>query len=138
MPRISPAQAKAKYQSAVQGSASAYQDGVNSVSVAPSQKAIAQKQKMVTNWNNAINSGKWEQKLGAVSLSDWKSATTGQGAVNYTASAQKGANKWGQWANTAFPIIQSIQDEIEAMPSTTMQDNIQRMIANVTMMSERL
>ena len=44
----------------------------------------------------------------------------------------------GSVGEYSIPIIQSIQDEIEAMPSTTMQDNIQRMIANVTMMSERL
>lgn len=138
MPKISVNDAKTKYKSGVQGGANAYTVGINSVSVAPSQKAIAQQQKMVTNWNNAITSGKWAEKLNAVTLSSWKSSATGMGAQNYVASADKGATKWGVWATESFPIIQAIQDEIEAMPSTTFQDNIQRMIYNVTEMSNRL
>ena len=138
MPKVSATQATDKYRSGVQGGAQNYQTGVNAVQSAPSQAAIAQQAKMVTNWNAAINSGKWANNLGSVTLAEWKAATTGQGAINYTASADKGATKWGQWANTAFPIIQQIQDEVAAMPSTTMQDNIQRMIFNVTEMANRL
>lgn len=138
MPKISPSEAGNKYRSGVQGGAQDYTLGIQSVTEAPSAKAIAQKQKMVTNWNAAINSGKWETKLGAVTLAQWKQAATTRGAQNYAQSADAASQKWTTWAQTAFPIIQNIQDEIKAMPSTTLNDNIQRMITNVTLMAERL
>lgn len=138
MPKLTAQQARDKYRSGVQGGASAYQAGINSVKTAPSQKAIAQKAKMVTNWMNAVNSGKWEEKMGEVTLTQWQQASVNKGAQNYTASAEGASSKWGAWATDAFPVIAQIQAEVDAMPSTSLQDNIQRMIYNVTEMANRL
>ncbi len=131
-------QAKSKYQSNVQSSGQRFVDGVNAVQTSPAQQAIAQEQKMITNWNNAITSGKWATNLGAVTLAEWRQATAGDGGLAYTQSAQKGADKWGQWFTDARPVFEAIQQEVRAMPNTTLQDGINRMIFNVTEMANRL
>lgn len=138
MPRVSASQGASKYKSGVQGGATRYSDGISNVDVAPSVKAIAQKDKMIANWLDSVNNGKWEQNLGAISLSAWQTAAKTKGATNYASSADSASQKYAQWANNAYPIIQQIQDEVKAMPSTTMQDSINRMIHNVQRMSALL
>lgn len=138
MPKVTAQQGADKYRSGVQGGSQRYINGVNSVTTAPSQQAIAQQNKMVTNWLDSVNSGKWAQNLGNVTLQAWQQAAVNKGAQNYSASADAASTKYAQWAQNAYTVIQQIQDEIEAMPSTNMQDNINRMIHNVTRMSELL
>lgn len=138
MPRVTPQAGSDKYRSGVQGGGQRYVQGIQSVTQAPSAKAIAQQDKMVTNWLASVQDGTWAQNLGAVSLGAWQQASVNKGATNYASSADSASQKYAQWAQTAYPIIQQIQDEVDAMPSTTMGDNIQRMIHNVTRMSELL
>lgn len=138
MPRVTASQGADKYRQGVQGGATRYQQGIANVKTAPSQKAIEQKDKMVQNWLASVNSGKWEQEMGKVSLSMWQEASRTKGATNYSSSADKASQAYAAWASEAYPIIQQIQDQIASMPSTTIDQNIQRMITNVTLMAERL
>ena len=138
MPRVSASQGAAKYKSGVQGGATRYSDGISNVTVAPSVKAIASKDKMIANWLDSINNGKWEQNLGAITLTQWQNASKTKGATNYASSADSASQKYSAWATNAYPIIKQIQDEVKAMPNTTMQDSINRMIHNVQRMSELL
>ena len=131
MAMISASQGTAKYKSGVQGGSTAYKNGVLAVTENPATKAIAQKDKMIANWNAAINGGKWEQKLGAVTLPMWKDAASNKGANNYAASADKASVNYQAWAADAYPQIAQLQQQIQAMPKVTISDSINRMIANV-------
>lgn len=127
-----------KFKQGVQGGSTAYTQGVQAVTENPAQKAIAQKQKMIDRWLASVNGGKWEQRLGDVTLAEWKAASATKGASNYAASADKAYTNYMEWAQTAYPVISQISQEIQNMPSATFQDNINRMLANVNAMRERL
>ena len=135
---ITPQQGADKYKSGVQSGSSAYQTGVNNVDQAPGQLAVLQQDKMVTNWLEAVNGGKWATNVSAVTLNEWKTITASKGAQNYSASADAASQKYAQWAQTAYPIIEQIRQEVRALPSTTFAENIQRMVQNATLMSQRL
>lgn len=85
--------AAGKWQSAVQGAGQAWLNGVQATDVSPAQAAIAQQAKLVTNWNNAVTSGRWAASLGAWTIDRWKAQTASVGAAKYAAGATKGVTK---------------------------------------------
>jgi len=110
-------------------------DGIDAVTVAPSQTAIKNKAKMVANFTQAVNSGKWEQNLGKVSLQDWQTAMKTKGVPRIATGAQAANPKMAAFAARLLPFQQTLQNKVKGMPNMTLQDNIARMTAWVTGMS---
>lgn len=110
-------------------------DGINAVTVSPGVKAAEQLDKLVQNFLAAVSDGSMEAALRAVDLESWK------------ADALAGVAKIGPGMERKRAVIEqfhaALQDyqlrytqEIDRMPSTTIEDSRARMNANFDAMAK--
>ena len=124
--RTTPDQAQAKWVQRLSSSTQAITDGVNGVTVAPGQKAAAQRQKWLTNVTAAAD--KWARNTGAVSLQTWQQYMTSVGIPRIAQGAQAKQAKYGAFAAQFFPHLEQGISKVNQMPSTTLEDNINRAV----------
>lgn len=127
--RKSASEASSLWQSQFAGSSAKYQAGVNAVKTAPGQSAAAAADKWQTNVSSASAKSRFATNSSAVSLSSWQQAATTRGVQNLSAGAAKGVSKYQNFATKFFPVLSSNMATVAAMPSTTLQDNINRAVA---------
>ncbi len=101
--------------------------GVERVTTAPSQLAIAKKEKMRAEINRAIDSGKWEQGLKRVGLEEWKSKMISKGLGRVAAGIDAASAKVVQFASELLPFQDNLRMTITKMPDVSIEDNINRM-----------
>lgn len=131
MPRVTPEEGAAKLIQRAKAAAPFIAAQVAKVTVAPTESAVAAIPKMQTNFNSAVASGKVERGLRRVSLSDWKSAMIEKGVPRISQGLDQAQSKIVAFNREFYPHLERVQAEIAAMPSTTLEDNIQRMVHNV-------
>lgn len=117
----------------VTSGAATYAAGVQAVKSNPLAKAAAAVDKYQAGTQKAVTDGTFVAGCNSVTLQSWQQAASGKGKTNYSNAAPQAAANWGQYMQKAQTTIQSNSDAIQAMPSTTDQDNDQRMLANVAM-----
>lgn len=112
-----------KWQNRSQNSVAQFVEGVNRHVQGggnPAQAAVAQKQTMLTNFQNAVNSGKWEQALLAVSPQMWAQRTAGQkGQAAYqNAVSERGpgsaVDKMQQFMQDFLPFLDQVRQGLPA------------------------
>ena len=126
-----PNQVATKWLRGMQGAGDAIRQGVASVTEAPSAKAIRQKEVMVQNFMESVNSGKWERNLAKVSLSDWQAALSGIGVQNITAGATKGFPKMESFMAQFLPYLEQGVNKLKAMPRGNLDQNIARAVTMI-------
>lgn len=131
-----PQQIAEKWSNNLQNAGQSIRDGINAVQEAPSQKAIAAKQKMITNWQNSMNDGTWEAGLQKVTLADWKNAMINKGLSRIASGAVQGQSKMAAYMSEAMPYIETVKAEIDKMPNLTLQHSIDRAAHMIRRMSE--
>lgn len=136
MPKTSPAEAATKWAGRLAGSTAEIQSGVQRVKEAPTQKAAKQKAKMLQNLTRAVQNGKWEKGLNRVSLSEWQRATIEKGIPRIAQGAEGARSKVQSFYSELFPYQDSLQAEIEAMPSLTLEDSVNRAVKWIRGMSK--
>lgn len=127
--RATPTDATSKWVTNLSGSTERIKAGVARVTQAPGQKAAAQSQK----WLQRVTASqqKWAQRVGSVSLQDWQQSMVDVGVPRVAQGAQAKQNKYTAFANEFFPYLSQGVARIDAMPSTTLEDNINRAIAMI-------
>ena len=128
MPRRTPQEAAQKWNTNLVASTDEIILGVNKVTTAPSELAIAQQDKMVDNWLESVNSGKWAENLRRVDLAEWKRLMIDVGVRRIRDGAAKAQPKLQRYYDRAFPLMQALEDEVSGMPKRDFQDSIARMI----------
>lgn len=117
-----------KWQQRASGAQQAYVDGVNATQKDPTQLAINNQQRLLTNFQNAINSGKWANNLRAVGKQGWQAAVDAK-AANFSTGVNAAVAK----VQAAFaPLLQfenNLQQQVDAMPNVTDTDRENRMLA---------
>lgn len=93
-PIPSAADAAARWQSGFAGAGANWQAGIEAVSVAPGQLAVAAQPRYLAGVQN--NVGKWASRTGGVSLAQWKAAAVAKGPSRLAQGAQVGAAKYQQ------------------------------------------
>ena len=131
MPRVTPEEGAQKLIDRAKAAAPHIAAQVAKVTVAPTASAIAAIPKMQTNFNSAVASGKVERGLRRVTLGDWKDAMINKGVPRISQGLDQAQGKIVAFNREFYPHLERVQSEIAAMPSTTLEDNIQRMIHNV-------
>ena len=126
----------AKWKKNAQNAASYWKDGINNVTESPMEKAAKQVEKMRSNLLDAIDSGKWEKRVKAVDLDTWKDKTTSKGQSRYTEGVSSAESDMAEFMGEWMSYQEKIQKELEKMPTTTLQDNINRMVKQVEMAAE--
>ena len=109
--------------------------GVNSVTVSPTEQAAKKQDKLIQNWTDAVQSGKWARGLRAVSLDDWKKAMIEKGAPRVAAGIANSRAKIEAFFAELLPYQADLSAKISQMPDLTLEDSIARMTAQVRGMS---
>jgi len=113
-----------------------YKKGVQAVTESPTVAAAKNLEKAKVNFAKAVDSGKMAARLNAVNVADWIAATAGKGADRYPTGIQAAKPKILKFMTQFLPHVQTVKARVDAMPSTSLSDNIQRMVANVQGLAE--
>lgn len=126
MPKLTPAQAREKWQRRMSGAIQDIQQGVQAVTESPTQKAAAKKAKMLQNLTAAVQEGKWERGLQRVSLEDWKRSVVEKGVGRISSGVQGAGPKVEAFLTELFAYQENLQRQIAQMPDLTLADSIAR------------
>jgi hypothetical protein len=103
--------------------------GVAAVTASPTIAAAAKQAKMLDRLTTAVTSGKWAASLRAVTLEQWKSATTTKGIPRIAGGIDGAADKVTAFATRLLPFEATLMGTIATMPDVTLEDSIARMTA---------
>jgi len=129
MTKKTPAEVAEKWARKTAGATIDVKKGVENVTINPATLALAQEEKMVTNFNLAMADGKWSRAMQRVSLEDWRKAMINKGIPRMAQGAKEAQGKMEEFMREFLPFITAAQEEIHAMPSMTLEDNIERAVA---------
>jgi len=131
MPRVTPEEGARKLIDRARAAAPHIAEQVRKVTVSPTEAAAEKVEKMRTNFLRAIDDGKVERGLRRVSLSDWQSAMINKGVPRITQGLEQAEGKIVDFNRQFYPHLERVQAEVDAMPDTTLEDNIARAVHNI-------
>lgn len=135
--RKTAAQVAQKWSQNLQAATTSIQNGVAAVQTSPTQLAAQNVQGYLSGVQQAVSSGRWQNALNSVSLSDWKNAMTQKGIPRIAQGAAAAQPKVQNVMNNLLPFIYDTRDSINASnPRGSLQQNIARMTAFVNAMSQ--
>jgi hypothetical protein len=122
-------QVAAKWSQRLQASTQQITDGVNAVTVAPGATA-AQRADL---WLARVTASKakWQAKVGAVTLDQWKAAMLNVGVGRVAQGAQVAQPKVAAFMTKFLPYLKTGVAQVQAMPKVTLQDSINRAVAMI-------
>jgi hypothetical protein len=122
-----------KWKTRTAGATQQVVDGVNRVTEAPTAKAARQKQVWL---NNVVaKADKWERNTAAVTLEEWRAATTA-GAQRIAAGVQAKAGKMEKFLGEFLPYLENVQRQVNQTPRGDMETNLARMVQNARLISQ--
>ena len=136
MPKLSPRAAREKQAERLKASTGTIQRQVEAVTEAPGLKAAKKADKMLQNIQNSITSGRWQARVSAVSVEDWKTAMIKKGIPRIAQGIDAAAPKVEAFFEEFFPFLETVEKEVAAMPDMTLEDNINRAVHAMRRQSE--
>jgi len=133
--RTTPTEFAALWKARLDAATDRIKTGVEKVTEAPGVKAAAAADKFRLHIIEAIESGRWAGEVSKVSLADWKKAMLEKGIPRIRAGTTAAVGEMEEFGKALFAHIESGQHEIEALPSVTLDDNIERMTRFIRHMS---
>lgn len=103
--------------------------GINRVQITPAAAAIAAQSKMRANWLQAVDSGKWANNLGAMTLAIWQRAMIDKGIPRIADGVRGSQTRVTNFANALLAFETNLQNQVRAMPNITPQDREARVLA---------
>lgn len=128
MARLTPKEAQEKHAARLKAAVPDIQRGIERVTESPMKKALAKKQKMIANWQKAMNDGKWDRSMERGSLEDWKNKTINKGTNRIASGVDEAAAKIEDFYADFLPFQDTITAKTKQMPDTTLEDNLNRMV----------
>ncbi len=117
-----------KWKRNLRGSTADIEAGIDRVTESPTKLAADNIDKMRTKLLEAFDSGRVEAGLRGVSLEDWKAAFKEKGIGRISAGVEKADGKMIEFMDFLIPQVEAGKSKIKGMPSTTLEDNINRMV----------
>lgn len=117
-----------KWANNLSASTQAIQQGVQAVTVSPTQQAAANPQAYLAGVQKAVSSGKWQNSLQRVSLADWQQAMIQKGIPRVASGATAAKGKFANFMQQFLPWVQQGQQQLATMPRGTLEQNIQRAV----------
>lgn len=121
--------ATTKWVNNLSAATTAMTNGVNSVTRAPGAAAAAQSQKWIQ--RVTASQDKWKSRVGSVTLQQWQNSMTTIGIPRVAQGAQAKQGKYQDFLVQFLPYLQTGVSKVDAMPSTTLEDNIARAVAMI-------
>lgn len=110
--------------------------GVQAVTEAPTAAAA----RSADLWQSRVTSDQAKQKfvrnLQRVTLEDWRSAMLNKGVGRVATGAQASRAKFEAFMAQFLPFVQNIAARVRSMPKATLEDRIQRAIAQIRGVAE--
>lgn len=135
MARVNAQQYLTKWGNNLNNATQYIKDGVARVQTAPSQQAIAAKDRMKQNLVQSIDNGTWEKGLSKVSLSDWQTAMTTKGINNLSAGIKNAQTKKVANITSLLAAVDTATAAANALPKGGLAQGIARATAFMTSMS---
>lgn len=129
MARLTPSEYADKLIQRASAASDDYRKGVMRVNRSPGEAAAAAQDKMLTNVQQAVTSGRWAQRVRSVSLGDWQQKTADVGAARYSQGIQAARPKIEARAGQLLAAVDAARAKIQSMPSTTKEQRIARSVA---------
>ena len=136
MARVNPEEFAEKHARRLKGALEDVRTGIDRVTEAPTVKAAAKKDKMKTNLNAALDSGKWERGLKRVSLEEWKRKAIDKGVERTPRGIDDAHDKVVRFASELLPHVDAGKTAIKTLADVTLEDNINRMTTFIRHMSK--
>lgn len=136
MARITAEEAAAKHAARLKAAVEDMRRGVERVATSPTAQAAAQKDKMKARLVESIDSGRWERNLRSVTLDDWKTRMVNVGVNRVAAGVDAAHDDQVDFYAKLLPAVDAARGKIRAMPSTTLEDNINRMTTYIREMAK--
>lgn len=130
----SPQEVAQKWSQRSQAAAQDYTAGINRVSTSPTEAAANAHATWSARLADPNTVAKYQRKLRAVTLEEWKSAAAQFGASRYS---QGVAAKEAKFERAMVPLLQFIDSavaQVKRMPNVTFEDRLQRSRAMQTLM----
>lgn len=115
-----------KWQNRASGAGQSWLDGINSVTEAPSQAALRNADKWRAKMMMDETFNKYKRGLASLTLEGWKKITAAKGAGRYTSGIAASVDKYRSVFSQVMSHIQTGLEKIRSMPSTTLEDSINR------------
>jgi len=125
MAKLDAGSVAAKWAARTQAAIPDYTAGVNAVSQPPGRAAAAQAD--VWAGNVAAAKAKFAKNVGAVTLEEWKSASTGKGAQRIAQGVTDAQGKMAAFMTTHLQIVDRVKGSLP--PRGSKEQNIQRAVA---------
>lgn len=109
----------------ITGSTQKYKDRVQATTKDQAQLAVDQQAVLKSNFNAAVDSGKWAGRLLARGTGYWKSQTVAK-ADNWGNSATTGKSNYERAAQQLYPFEQQLQQQVDSMPKGSRAASLQR------------
>lgn len=135
MSKLTPEQIAQKAVARASGAAGDYERGIESVTVAPGARAAAKKDKWAAGVQRAIQEDKFAKASQSVTLEDWKGAVRAKSG-RYASGVAAAENKIADFQRKLQPFQAGVQAKVQAMPDTTPEQRLQRMMVNAQEMSK--
>lgn len=134
MAKLTPAQFQEKHNRNTKAAIEDIRIGVNSVTVSPMTKAASQADKWLNNLQRS--KGKWQERMKAVTLDDWKTAMLDKGVNRIADGLDAAAPKVEAFASKLLPFQDNLKATVDKMPDVTLEDSIARATAWIRGMSK--
>ena len=115
-----------KWQRNMKNATTDIKNGIMRVTESPTIAAARQETKMVDNLQAAVSSGKWRRGLERVTLEDWRTKALNKGLQRIPAGVDEAGTKVADFHSQLIPHIESGMQQVNSMPSTTLEDSINR------------
>lgn len=132
---LSASQISEKWKNNTSAAVTSFVNGVKAVTESPMEKAAAQKDKMLAGITRAVQSGKWEKTLRAVTTSEWQTKTADKGAARLASGVQAALPKRQKFDVALVAHLNSILPTINAMQVLTIDDAINKSAAHIRAMA---
>lgn len=136
MARLTPEEYAAKHAQRLKASTEDIRRGIDRVQTAPGARAVQQQDKLVARFQDAVQSGRWAKATRAVSLTDWQNAAKDKGIGRIAAGIDAAQPKQAAMAARLLAAVDAAAAKSNALPSTTLEDNINRMATFAREMSK--
>jgi hypothetical protein len=113
----------------------AIRQGVQSVTVSPTQKAAQRTDSYLSGVQRAVTSGKYQRGLQRVSLADWQNAMLNKGLPRVASGAAAAKDKMTAFMSKFLPYVDGLQAKLANQPRGDLSQNIARMVTAVEYMA---
>lgn len=126
---FNPNLAAEKWSRNLAASGEAIKNGVNAVTVSPTEKAAQRADAYAAGVAKSVADGKFQAGLRRVTLDDWKQKVLRVGLARIASGAAEAKPKMQRFLADFAPHVEAGQRMLESMPRGDLQTNIQRAIA---------